>query len=56
MHSTGFNISQYFFIIAGKSEIGKTLNDILMLDLKQKSCKMITSETNESLKFLKPVC
>ena len=56
MHSTGFIISQYFFLIGGKSEVGKTLNDILVMDLKQKSGKIITSETNTSLKFLKPVC
>ena len=56
MHSAGFMISQYFFLIGGKSEVGKTLNDILVMDTKQKSGKIITSEINPSLKFLKPVC
>ena len=56
MHSVGFMISQYFFLVGGKSEVGKTLNDILVFDVKQKSGKIITSENNASLKFLKPVC
>ena len=56
IYPTGFMISQFFFAIGGLSIDGKCLNDILMMDVQHKMCRMITKENNRSLQHLKPLC
>lgn len=35
---------------------GECLQEIVMMDVSKKTCRMHTKENNKSLKFLKPLC
>ena len=56
IYSTGFMISQYFFIMGGMSIDGVCLNDVLMFDIERKKGKILDQELNRSLHLLKPLC
>ena len=56
IYTTGFIISQYLFAIGGLSVQGECLQEIVMMNVNKKECKVHNKDNNKSVKALKPLC
>ena len=56
IYTCGFIISQYLYAIGGLSVQGECLQEIVMMNVSKKECKVHNIDNNPSIKALKPLC
>ena len=56
IYTCGFMISQYMYAIGGLSIQGECLQEIVMMNVSKKECKVHNIQNNPSVKALEPLC